>query len=116
MPSTGFYGSFGSTTAPGSATCPAGSVAIGYDGRASTGYVFGLALRCTPLLVNGSSSTGYAFALGTVTTTTTLGGPGGTAFGATDCAAGNITSGVAIRAGEALDNYGMRCSNVALSY
>lgn len=78
--------------------------------------MFAIGLRCAPLLINGSTSSGFAFGLGTTSATSIVGSSSGTGFGATDCAMGAIASGASLRAGEVLDGYGLRCSNVTLSY
>jgi hypothetical protein len=113
VPATGARGSATYTTGVTmTASCPAGSVIVGFEGRAGSQPALAMnaiAIRCAPLAISGTSVT-----IGSATTQPVVGSTSGTAFGPTDCATGTIARGALIFSGEILDGYALRCATPSL--
>jgi len=90
---------------PASSTCPAGTMVVGFAGRAGA-LIDQLQLRCAAITVTGTPPQA---SVGTAAAQTAVGGTGGVAFPDTDCAAGAVAVGAEIRAGGSVDAFGLRC-------
>ena len=93
------------TGTPAASTCPAGTMVVGFAGRAGA-LIDQLQLRCAAITVTGAPPQA---SVGTATALTAVGGTGGVAFPDTDCAAGAVAVGADIRAGGSIDAFGLRC-------
>jgi hypothetical protein len=95
------------------AMCPANQVIVGFSGRTAT-YIEALSFRCAPLTITGSAPN-YELEIGSATNTSPIGGENaGTTFNAINCAAGQVAVSQVPNAGSAIDNFGLRCSEVSL--
>ncbi|MCA9612750.1 MAG: hypothetical protein KC586_08360 [Myxococcales bacterium] len=108
-------GGAGGVTGSGAATatCPAGEVVVGFSGRSGS-FVNNVALRCAPLTLTGDAMSGFAFSVGATSGGAAIGSGSGSAFGATDCAAGEVARGSVGRSGDVVDGFGLRCGTPQL--
>ena len=97
---------------PAGFNCPDGQVLTGFSG--DSGFLIdALTLRCTELEVAFDGDYELVFG-GSSDFDAITGGGGGGPFPQTDCPAGQLASGADIRAGDAVDAIGFRCSTVEL--
>jgi len=95
---------------PWTRSCASDQVIVGYDGR-SGALVDSLTFRCAPVTISGVPGA-YVPVIGAVSNLAAIGGSGGSAFGVSDCANGQVATTVNIRAGDNIDAFGLGCSNV----
>ena len=99
LPNRGLRGGGGAF----SSICPEGQAVVGFSGRTGD-LVDQLSLRCAPILLAGARlNTGPA------EERPPIGGNGGNPQGAVSCPGGKIASGVIVRAGDAIDAFGVQC-------
>jgi hypothetical protein len=85
--------------------CPENQVVVGLDGRAGL-LVDQIVLQCAPILVDGAT-----ISFGAIGNAAPFGGEGGVAIPEPiPCPAGALATGAVIRAGDAVDAVGLRCS------
>jgi hypothetical protein len=95
------------------AMCPANQVIIGFSGRTAM-YIEALIFRCAPLTITGTAPN-YELEIGSATDTSPIGGENaGSTFNAINCAGGQVAVSQVPNAGSAIDNFGLRCSEVSL--
>lgn len=97
---------------PDGFNCPDGQVLTGFSGDSGV-LIDALTLRCTELEVAFDGDYELVFG-GSTDSDAITGGGGGGPFPQTDCPAGQLASGADIRAGDAVDAIGFRCSTVEL--
>lgn len=101
------------TTGVEMAMCPANQVVVGFSGKSGM-YMEALSFRCAPLSITGNSPT-FQLQVGNATNTGLLGDENtGADFAAINCAAGEVAVSQMINAGDAIDNFGLRCAALSL--
>jgi hypothetical protein len=88
--------------------CPTGYVVIGFDGNTADGVIGQLVLNCAAITVTPSGQVVY----GAQTELDDVGAPTSTDFPQTDCPAGQAARGTDIRAGSALEGFGLICGTL----
>ncbi|MBI5518171.1 MAG: hypothetical protein HY909_30655, partial [Deltaproteobacteria bacterium] len=101
-----FRGGPGGRT-PVTGHCPANQVLVGFAGSAGS-LLDSLSLRCAPVTATVSGGR-LVLGFGTISTMPPVGGTGGRPFSAIDCPSGQFAGGAAIRAGGAIDAFGLVC-------
>lgn len=91
---------------PDAVQCPAGTVVVGYEGRAAT-QVNQLSLRCAPLTVTGDGP--LAVAVGATVTARPFGGEGGAAQPGVSCPTGQVAAALRLRANDGIDSFRLQC-------
>ncbi len=95
------------------ALCPDNQAMIGFSGR-SDPYMEALSFRCAPLTIGGTAPN-FTLQLGAATTSAPIGDEGaGNAFDLISCAAGDVAVAQTIKAGDAIDSFGLRCAALTL--
>jgi len=89
-------------------SCPANQVVVGFESRAAM-YVDQLAFRCAPLTIVETPQ-GYALSIGTSTQILPVGGAGGNVQRSISCPTGQLAVGSVLRAGNAIDAFGVGCA------
>ncbi len=87
--------------------CPADQLLVGFEGRAG-GLVDQVRFACAPYTASTADG-GRVVVRGAVTLTEPVGGSGGTPFARIACADG-AAQGAAIRAGDGVDSFALRCA------
>jgi hypothetical protein len=94
--------------------CPPDQVVVGFDSRAGM-YVDQLTFSCAPItVVQGADS--YSLVIGGGKSIAPIGGFGGQAYPPINCPAGAIATTSIVRAGLALDAFGLACATPTLTY
>ena len=93
-------------------SCPANQIISGFIGRSGL-LVDQLVWSCVPILVDAQDGT--TLSLGAVTVLPAVGGTGGTAFGQTNCPAGQVATVARLRAGDGLDAFGLGCATPSIA-
>lgn len=99
---------------PGTAVslrCPEDQLLVGFEGRAG-GLIDQLRFACAPYTVVAADG-GRVAVRGTVTLTDPVGGSGGAPFARIACGDG-AAQGAAIRAGDGLDSFALRCAAIVV--
>jgi hypothetical protein len=104
---------FGSTV-PVSRTCPADRMVVGFESRIGM-FVDQLTFRCASLTIAGGPDV-YTLSIGQVTSIDPIGGPGGMTGPQVDCPAGSVAIGSNVRAGQAVDAFGLSCAKPTLTF
>jgi hypothetical protein len=94
--------------------CPPNQVVVGFDSRAAM-YVDQLTFRCAPLTISLGPQ-GYALSVGTSQPVSAVGGSGGNLQGLINCADGAVVVGSVLRAGDAIDSFGVACASPTLVF
>jgi hypothetical protein len=90
-------------------SCPVDEVVVGMGGR-SGALVDQLIFRCAPLTIVA----GPTVTVGPTDDLPAIGQTGGSPFPQTDCASGQVATVARIRAGDAIDAFGLACTAVSL--
>ncbi|MCC6876199.1 MAG: hypothetical protein IT378_17965 [Sandaracinaceae bacterium] len=98
--------------APYTASCPPDEVLVGFGGRAGL-LVDQLVLRCAPVSIAQTPS-GLVPTLGMPADLPPVGGMGGAAFPDTSCPSGSVAVEARIRAGDAIDSFGIGCKRLGV--
>jgi hypothetical protein len=85
---------------------------VGFDVRAGV-FIDQLTFRCAPLTIGGGPDT-YTLTLGAVTSIDPIGGMGGVIFPQINCMTGGVAVGSVLRAGTAIDAFGLACAPASL--
>ncbi len=95
------------------ALCPDNQAMIGFSGRSNL-YMEALLFRCAPLTIGGTAPN-FTLQLGAATTSAPIGAEGaGNAFDLISCAADEVAVSQTIKAGDAIDSFGLRCAALTL--
>jgi len=89
-------------------SCPVDQVVVGMGGRSGL-LVDQLIFRCAPIAISGA---GYK--VGVTDDLNPIGQNGGSAFPQTDCPTNQVASVARIRAGDAIDAFGLACTALAV--
>jgi len=92
------------------ARCPANTILVAFSGRAGT-LIDRVDMDCAPLEVTGTAPD-LEIVVGASVSGGGFGGDGGGLFDRTSCLAGEIPSGMTVRAGNNIDGLGLLCSAV----
>ncbi len=103
----------GSTTFV-SRSCPPDQVVMGFDARTGN-YVDQLTFRCAPLSISAGPN-GYVLAVDRGLSIDSIGGAGGVVVPPVSCPSGAIAVGSAVRAGQAIDAFGLLCAKPTLAF
>jgi hypothetical protein len=90
-------------------SCPLDEVVVGMGGRSGL-LVDQLIFRCAPITIGA----GNTVKVGPTDDLPAIGQTGGSAFPQTDCASGQVATVARIRAGDAIDAFGLACTAVSL--
>ena len=94
-------------------TCPADQVVVGFDGRVGM-YVDQLIFRCATLTISEDRGA-YTLSVGQPVAIAPIGGEGGMAGPSINCAAGTLGIGSVVRAGFAIDAFGLACAKPSVA-
>ena len=89
-------------------TCPADQVVVGFDGRVGM-YIDQLIFRCATLTISEDRGA-YALSIGQPVSIDPIGGMGGMIGPQINCATGTLGIGTVVRAGFAIDAFGLACA------
>ncbi len=102
------------STVPVSRTCPPDRMVVGFDSRVGM-FVDQLTFRCASLAISGGPEA-YTLSIGQLTSIDPIGGAGGMLGPQINCAAGSVALGTVVRAGQAIDAFGLSCAKPALTF
>jgi hypothetical protein len=94
--------------------CPPDQVVVGFESRAGM-YVDQLIFDCAPITLVPSGDS-YTLAIGGGKAIAPIGGFGGQSFPMINCPAGTVATTSIVRAGLAIDAFGLGCAPATLSY
>ena len=76
-------------------------------------YIDQLTFRCAPLAISGGPDA-YTLSIGTMSAIDPIGGAGGMIFPPINCNPGGVAIGSIVRAGIAIDSFGLACAPPSL--